>query len=218
MTGSIRVALVEDNAGLRASLVKVLGQGGDITVVAAYPSAEAALAGLPQTGVDVVLMDIHLPGMSGVDCVRRLKELLPSANVIMLTVYDDSDLIFEALKAGASGYLLKRAAAGGIVDAIREVHAGGAPMSSHIARKVVASFRAGPPASPPDTKLRPREEEVLVRVARGLVNKEIADDLGISTETVRQHLKNIYAKLHVHSRTEAAMKVFGRIERRSKSD
>ena len=211
MSGRIRVALVEDNGGLRASLLAVLEAAEDVECAGAWATAEEALEALPASGAEVVLMDINLPGISGVEAVRRLKPAMPELNVIMLTVYDDSERIFGALQAGATGYLLKRTPADELLEAIREVRGGGAPMSSHIARQVVASFRRPAPAElAAEAGLSGREEEVLRRVARGLVNKEIADELGIATETVRQHLKNIYGKLHVRSRTEAAMTVFGR--------
>jgi DNA-binding NarL/FixJ family response regulator len=154
-------------------------------------------------------MDINLPGMSGVECVRQLKSSLSNPQVVMLTVYDDSDRIFQALQMGASGYLLKRSTSAEIIQAIEEVHRGGAPMSSYIARKVVQSFNRQGPSDRQTENLSKRETDVLGYVARGYANKEIADALGLSTETVRGYLKTIYSKLHVRSRTEAAIKFRG---------
>lgn len=209
MKPRIRVAIIEDKATLRSQYERLLNDAPGFACCAAYGDAESALAGIAAAAPDVVLMDIQLPKMSGVDCAASLKELLPRVNIVMLTAYDDSDLIFRALQNGAGGYLLKRTPPGDLLRAIEDVHGGGAPMNSHIARMVVQSFqRKG--ASPRSAEnLSPREEEVLRLVAKGLVNKEIADQLGLSIETVRGYLKSIYTKLHVRSRTEAAMKVFG---------
>jgi DNA-binding NarL/FixJ family response regulator len=203
----IRVALVEDNARLRRQLADFIDQAPGFSCVGSFGSAEEALAGMAGAAPDVVLMDIGLPRMSGVECVARMKERLPGAHIVMLTVYDNSEHIFEALKNGASGYLLKRTEPAELLRSIREVRDGGAPMNSHIARMVVQSFhrRGGSPGV--EEKLTPREAEVLRLVAQGFINKEIADQLGITVETVRQHLKNCYAKLHVRSRTEAAMRL-----------
>jgi DNA-binding NarL/FixJ family response regulator len=209
MSEPIRVALVEDNAALRRQFGALLESAPGFSCTGLFADAESALAGLPANPPDVVLMDIQLPGMSGVECVARLKALLPAVNVVMLTAYDDSELIFQALENGASGYLLKRATPAELLRAIEEVQHGGAPMSGHIARLVVQSFHRRGPSPRAAENLTPRELEVLRLVARGAINKEIADDLGIGLETVRQHLKNIYAKLHVRTRTEAAMKFFG---------
>ncbi|MCW5559382.1 MAG: response regulator transcription factor, partial [Verrucomicrobiae bacterium] len=166
------------------------------------------LAEIPRLRPDLVFMDINLPCMSGVECTRQLKECLPDLQIVMLTVYDDSDQIFRALEMGASGYLLKRSTSAEILQAIEEVRRGGAPMSSHIARKVVQSFQRRGRAPRDAENLSPREEEVLGYVARGYVNKEIAEAMGIGLETVRSYLKSIYTKLQVRSRTEAAMKFF----------
>jgi DNA-binding NarL/FixJ family response regulator len=169
-------------------------------------TGEEAVADLPQWQPNVVLMDINLPGMSGIDCVRKVKLLVPCAQVLMLTIYEDSDRIFESLVAGASGYLLKRTPSERLIEAIREVRAGGAPMTSHIARKVVQYFNHLPNVNPDLEALSVREREVLDRLARGRLYKEIADELGVSLDTVRKHLQSIYHKLHVHSRTEAVVK------------
>ncbi len=208
MKKPIGVAIVEDNAALRRQFAQLLADAPGFRCAGAYPNAEAALAGIAAEPPEVVLMDIQLPGMSGVDCVARLKKSLPEINVVMLTVYDDSELIFRALENGASGYLLKRTPPAELLRSIRDVREGGAPMSGHIARLVVQSFQRRGPSPHAAENLTPREEEVLRLVSQGFINKEIAHDLGIGLETVRQHLKNIYAKLHVRSRTEAAMKYF----------
>ena len=154
-------------------------------------------------------MDIQMPGMSGIACTASLKKLLPSVPVMMLTVYEDNDAIFNALKAGASGYLLKRSAPAKLLEAIKELHHGGAPMTSEIARRVIESFFHAKPTAHPQDKLTAREEEILECLAKGFVTKEIADKLAVSYDTVRYHLKHIYDKLHVHSRTEAVIKYLG---------
>ncbi len=206
---SIRVAIVEDNAALRRQFAQLLTKSPGFTCTDSFPDAESALAGLPANPPDVVLMDIQLPQISGVECVARLKKILPDIHVVMLTAYDDSTLIFQALENGASGYLLKRTAPADLLRAIEEVQQGGAPMSGHIARLVVQSFQRRGPSPRATENLTTREEEVLKLVSQGFINKEIADRLQIGLETVRQYLKNIYAKLHVRSRTEAAMKYYG---------
>lgn len=203
---SIRVAIVEDDEQVRENLARLVGDAKGFECVATFASGELALAGLPRRPLDVVLMDINLPGISGVECVRQLKSLAPQVHVVMLTVYDDSERIFQALQMGASGYLLKRSTSAEILHAIEDVHHGGAPMSSYIARKVVQSFRRQGPSEKPAENLTKRETDVLEYVSRGYANKEIADALGLSAETVRGYLKTIYSKLHVRSRTEAAMK------------
>ncbi len=208
MTPPIRVALVEDNTPLRKQLAQLVGEADGFECVGAFADAEAALAGLAAAAPDVVLMDIQLSKMSGVECVARLKDKLPDVKVVMLTAYDDSETIFQALENGASGYLLKRTPPADLLRSIQDVQNGGAPMNSHIARLVVQSFHRRGSSPRPAENLTAREEEVLRLVAQGYINKEIADSLGISLETVRQHLKNCYAKLHVRTRTEAAMKLF----------
>ena len=208
MTPPIRVALVEDNARLRQQMADFIGNSPGFVCAGTFANGEAALVGLPALSPEVVLMDIELPKMSGVECVARLRDLLPEARVVMLTVYDNSEHIFQALQNGASGYLLKRTPPEELLRSIQEVRNGGAPMNSHIARLVVQSFHRRGVSPRPAENLTPREDEVLRLVARGLINKEIGEQLGISLETVRQHLKNCYAKLHVRTRTEAAMKRF----------
>ena len=206
MSKPIRVALVEDNAKLRRQLESLIANATGFECAGAFPDAESALKGLPEIAPDVVLMDIQLPKMSGVECVARLTNATPDVKVVMLTAYDDSDHIFQALQNGASGYLLKRTPPDELLRSIADVQSGGAPMNSHIARLVVQSFHRRGPSSRQTENLTPREEEVLRLVSQGYINKEIADQLGVGVETVRQHLKNCYAKLHVRTRTEAAMK------------
>jgi DNA-binding NarL/FixJ family response regulator len=204
MTGSfeIKVAIVEDDGGLRERLVALINQTSGLKCVGAYVNAEAALKQMPQDWPDVVLMDINLPRMSGIECVGRLKAAKPSLQVLMLTVYMDSDLIFKSLVAGASGYLIKRASPQEIITAIADVHQGGAPMSSAIARKVVDFFQKKPEQQEQGT-LTKREQEILNELGKGYRDKEIADMLSISVPTVRTHVRNIYEKLHVRSRAEA---------------
>lgn len=206
----IRVAIVEDDEGIRASLGNMLGRSSDCRPVCSYADAEQALAELPAHRPDVVLMDINLPRMDGIECVRRLKEHLPATQFVMLTVYGDSDRLFRSLMAGASGYLLKRAPSSGLLSAIREVHAGGSPMTPQIARRVVQHFRQIPEPSPGVEKLTPREKEILAQLAQGFLYKEIGDHLGISMDTVRTYIRKIYDKLQVHSRTAAMIKYLHR--------
>ena len=206
MSKPIRVALVEDNKKLRHQLENLIAGAPGFVCAGTFPDAESALAGLPGIAPDVVLMDIQLPKMSGVQCVAKLITLLPEVKIVMLTAYDDSDHIFQALENGASGYLLKRTPLAELLRSIADVQNGGAPMNSHIARLVVQSFHRRGPSPRQTENLTPREEEVLRLVSQGFINKEIADQLGVSVETVRQHLKNCYAKLHVRTRTEAALK------------
>jgi DNA-binding NarL/FixJ family response regulator len=203
----VKIAIVEDNKTTRESLEAIIALAPDFQCVCVCGSAEEALTAVPRANPEVVLMDIQLPKMSGVECVSRLKVALPSTQVIMVTVYQDPERIFRALQAGASGYLLKRASPDQVLNSIRDVQRGGVPMSAEIARKVIGYFQSKPVAAPEVEKLSPRELEILNLIAPGFSNKEIADRLNISIESVRWHLKNIYHKLHVHSRTEAAMKL-----------
>jgi DNA-binding NarL/FixJ family response regulator len=202
----ISVSIVDDETGLRQSIATFINGSPGFRCVSAYANAQAALQGLPADRPDVVLMDIHMAGMDGIECVARLKTLLPQIQILMLTVYEDTDQIFKALAAGASGYLLKRLTPTMLLEAIREVHAGGSPMSSSIARKVVASFQRAEPRSDQQPHLSPREEAVLGCLAKGLTYKQIAGQLNISLDTVRTHLRRIYETLHVQSRTEAIAK------------
>jgi len=204
---AINVALVEDSAGLRESLAVLLTGTSGFRCAGAFPTAEAALKDLPSLAPDVVLMDIHLPRMSGITCVRKLRESLPETRIVMLTVFADRDHIFEALLAGANGYLSKRTPPAELLKAIEEVHRGGAPMSSDIAVRVVRYFNEkGTAAPPPETNLSPREKEILGLLAQGYLYKEIAVRLAIAFDTVEWHVRNIYQKLHVRSRSEAIAK------------
>jgi DNA-binding NarL/FixJ family response regulator len=204
---TITVAIVEDDQGIRQSLEWLLESSFEFKLVASCSTAEEAWRVLQKAEPQVVLMDINLPVHSGIECTVRLKELLPAAQVIMITVYDDSEKVFDALRAGASGYILKRASPEQILQAIREVHAGGVPMSSGIARKVLSAFRESAPSSASKEEgLSRREQEVLELLAKGCSNKDIASKLSVSIVTVTWHLQHIYSKLHVRSRTEAAVK------------
>lgn len=202
---NITVCLVEDDPGLRESVFSYLQEAPGIRCLGAYASAEEALKEIPRQKPSVVLMDINLPAMSGIQCAAKLKELSPSIQTMMFTVYEDSDQVFEALVAGACGYLLKSTPPEKLLEAIRDAHKGGSPMSSHIARKVVQYFHRAPPRDEM-AGLSKREEEVLRHLAQGCLYKEIADQLSISIDTVRKHLNSIYGKLHVHSRTDAVVK------------
>ncbi len=202
----LRVAILEDDPRWRASLETLLRESSDLECVGSYASGEDAVKDAARRNPQVMLMDINLPGMSGVECLRQLRGQLPAIQVVMLTVYDDSDRIFHALQMGANGYLLKRASADEILQAIHDVHSGGAPMSAYIARKVVQSFQHQLPTAKPDEVLSKRESEVLAYVARGYSDKEVAEALGLTSATVRSYLKTIYSKLHVHSRTQAILK------------
>jgi DNA-binding NarL/FixJ family response regulator len=201
-----KVAIVEDNKTTREGLEAIINLSPDFRCIGTCTTAEEALKVLPKLEPDLVLMDIQLPNMSGVDCVARLKELLPAVKAIMVTVYEDPDRIFSALRAGASGYLLKRSAPEEVLNAMREVQHGGGAMSGEIARKVIGYFREQTTAKAEVDELTPREREVLELVVHGLSNKEIAERMSLTVEAVRWHLKHIYQKLHVHSRTEAALK------------
>jgi DNA-binding NarL/FixJ family response regulator len=199
------IAIVEDNDTVRQTLQEWIDSAPGCRCACACATSKEALANLPRHRPDVVLMDIHLPGgESGIACTARLKELLPNLQVIILTVYKDHDLILQALQAGACGYLLKRSSREEILRAVAEVQTGGAPMTGEIARMLVETFQK--PAGQPADTLSPREMEVLMLVAQGLTNKEIAGQLSLSFDTVRNHLRHIYEKLHVRCRTEAVMK------------
>ena len=205
----ITVSIVEDNDQLRGTLARVLNRAEGFQCVGQHGSAEAALEGVPKEKPAVVLMDINLPGMNGVECVRKLKPLLPQTHMIMLTVYEDTENIFKALAAGATGYMLKRTPRDELLAAIQDVLRGGSPMSAHIARKVVQSFQRPASAAAPvaeEAALSPREKEVLDCLAQGFLYKEIAEKLGISYETVHTYIRRIYEKLQVRTRTEAVAK------------
>jgi len=203
---NISVGVVEDDAVVRRSLSRILSDSKGVECIAACASGEDALRTLPPLKPKVVLMDLNLPEMSGTECTRRLKELLQSTQIIVLTVYEDSEHIFQALKAGASGYLLKRADPEELLEAIRDAHEGGAPMSSQIARRVVHSFHQQASPSLDTAALTDREKEILDFLSKGFSNKEIAEKMTISVATVRTHLRHIYEKVHVRSRSEAIVK------------
>ncbi len=206
----ITVSIVEDNDQLRGTLARVIAGAEGFRCLNQYANAEVALESLPRERPNVVLMDINLPGMNGVECVRKLKPLAPEIQVVMLTVYEDTENIFNALAAGASGYLLKRTSRAELLDSIREVCRGGSPMTTHIARKVVQSFQKTGSSSQPTENLSQREQEVLDCLSQGFLYKEIAEKLGISYETVHTYIRRIYEKLQVRTRTEAVAKFLRR--------
>lgn len=207
----IKIAIVEDDVRVRSSMARLIDSTEGFCCVSQHPTAENALQELKITKPDVVLMDINLPGMNGVECVRQLKEMLPETQVMMLTVYENTNIIFSALTAGASGYLLKKTPPEELIEAIRDIHGGGSPMSSHIARKVVASFQQVANPVHEYEKLSLREQEVLECLANGFLYREIAERLKISYTTVHTHIRHIYEKLHVRSRTEAVAKHFQQV-------
>ena len=207
---AITVSIVEDNDQLRGTLARVLSRAEGFRCLGHHATAEAAREALPKERPDVVLMDINLPGMSGVECVRQLKQLHPETQVMMLTAYEDTENIFNSLAAGASGYMLKRTKTAELLEAIREVSRGGSPMTTHIARKVVQSFLKPAASANPAEDLSPREKEVLDCLAQGFLYKEIAEKLGISYETVHTYIRRIYEKLQVRTRTEAVAKFLRR--------
>lgn len=206
----LKIGIVEDNNDLRETLQQMVEAAPGLCFVCAYSNAEDAIRSLPKHSPDVVLMDIHLPFRNGIECTRRLKDLCPGLQVLILTVYEDSESIFDALKAGASGYLLKRSSPSEILAAIADVRVGGAPMSSQIARQVVASFQAPTPSLEPEGEpLSERESEVLSYLTKGYTGKEISAKMSVSINTVKTHLKHIYQKLHVRSRTEILLRFRG---------
>ena len=205
------VSIVEDDSRTRETLLKLLSGAPHVRCVSNYANGEDALAGILLDKPDVALVDINLPRMSGIECVAKLKLKLPGLRVLMLTTYGDSDRIFDSLRAGASGYLLKKAGYTGLIQAIDEVHAGGAPMTAQVARQVVEHFhRIQKPASDVE-KLTPREQEILSLLVKGYLYKEISERLNISMPTVAMHLQHIYEKLHVQSRAQATAKFFGQV-------
>ena len=205
----IHVVIIEDIKEIREGLQILIDSSDGFTCRKTFANAEQAIEELPSLYPDVALMDIHLPGINGIEAVRRLKNLSPDTQFIMSTIYEDDENIFESLKAGASGYLLKKTAPSKILDAISEVHHGGSPMSSQIARRVIASFQHKNSIDETNI-LTPKEKEILKELSKGLRYKEIADEMKISIETVRSHARKIYEKLQVQSRTEALNKVYGR--------
>ena len=206
----IKVSIVEDNQGMRESFAALLNQSPNLQCVTAFATGEDAVRGMTTDPPDVALVDVNLPGMDGIECVAKLKLQLPKLLVLMLTRYEQSDLIFNSIRAGASGYLLKKTPPAELIQAIEQVHAGGAPMSMQIARKVVDHFRQIQQPASDVEKLTPREQEILELLSKGYYYKEIGDRLKITMNTVRTHLHHIYEKLHVQSRTEAVLKFLGR--------
>ncbi|HWX22870.1 MAG TPA: response regulator transcription factor [Candidatus Binatia bacterium] len=202
----IKVAIVEDDEGIRTSLTALIRRAPTLKLIGDYPDAETALQGIPRRPPEVVLMDINLPRMNGMECVRQLKTALPAVQFLMLTVYEDSESLFNSLKAGASGYLLKRTASARLLEAIHDVHSGGSPMTPQLARRVVQFFVRVPESGSPLARLTPGEREFLEQLANGYAYKEIADRMKISIDTVRSYVRTVYEKLHVHSRTEAVVK------------
>lgn len=207
MNPQITVSIVEDNKDLRSEFARLVDRAEGLSCVSQYADAETALKQITRDNPEVVLMDINLPGMTGIECARRLKAAAPAIQIIMLTVFEHNDWIFDSLKAGATGYILKRAKREDIIDAIRQVHDGGAPMSVSVARKVVRFFNRPPQAAGGLETLTAREREVLEKLSTGLSYDEIGESLSITVNTVRKYVRSIYEKLQVNSRTEAAMKL-----------
>ena len=203
---NISVSIVEDDAETREIIAGWIKNTRGLHLVSDYGTGERAVVRLPSDKPEIVLMDINLPGISGIECVRQLKQLLPDTQFLMLTVYEDSDYLFSALACGASGYLLKRTSREELLDAVKDLHSGGSPMSSNIARKVVQSFRRGAPGPGGVEDLTPRERQVLQLLVAGDLYKEIADHLGVSVMTVNAHVRSIYVKLQVRSRGQAVAK------------
>jgi DNA-binding NarL/FixJ family response regulator len=203
---AITIAIVEDNAGIAEELEAILRDDPDCKCLGVCRNLQTALRKIPPLAPDVVIMDIQLPDGSGIECTARLKRLLPATQIMMFTIYEDTDAIYRALEAGASGYLLKRTAPDALLRSIHELKQGGVPMTGEVARKVIQSFRRESVGAAKLEQLTPREEEVLNLLAKGCLSKEIARQLSVSVETVNTHLKHIYEKLHVRSRTEAVIK------------
>jgi RNA polymerase sigma factor (sigma-70 family) len=204
----IKVCLVEDIKEVREGMETLLTLDKRFEVLASYADAESAAEHLPAWDADIVIMDINLPGMSGIDCIRKVKRQCPHSQFIMFTIYEDDEKVFEALEAGANGYLLKKTSLSKITDSLIELHEGGSPMSTQIARKVIERMHINKLESTTDL-LSPRESEILRLLAKGLLYKEISDQINITTGTVRQHIHRIYEKLHVQNRTEAINRAFG---------
>ncbi len=201
-----KVAIVEDNAGICEELAQVLSEDPAFMCVCTCRNTFTALTKIPALAPDVVIMDVHLPDGSGIECTAKIKQMLPQTQILMFTIYEEAEQIYRALEAGASGYLLKRTPPDQLLRGLHEIVQGGVPMTGEVARKVIHSFRRAPVVAEPKVKLTPREEEILDLLAKGHLSKEIAHLLSISLETVNSHLKHIYEKLHVRSRTEAVIK------------
>lgn len=209
-TVPIRVSIVEDDTTIRETLRSLFIFEEGMEPFTVHSTAEDALLRLGETCPDVIIMDINLPGASGIDCVRQMSQRCTATQYLMYTVHDDDHRVFEALKAGANGYILKSSTPDEILEAVRELHAGGSPMSAHVARRVVAHLRPSQASGLTDANLTEREQQVLVLLAEGLLYKEIGDKLGITTGTIKQHIHRMYEKLHVQNRTEAVNRYFGR--------
>ena len=207
---SITLAIVEDLDEVRDGLKNFISLSQDFKVLDTFKTAEEAAYDLPKLKPDIVIMDINLPGMNGIECIREVKDKIPGTQFMMFTVYENDEKVFEALKAGASGYLLKNTGLVQLIESLKELHNGGSPMSANIARKLVTLFRSGQKEIANVEALSTRENEILLLLTKGLLYKEIAEQLSISVSTVRQHIHHIYEKLHVQNRTEAINKVFGR--------
>lgn len=207
---SISIAIVEDLDEVRDGLKNFLALSQDFKVVDTFKTAEEALDDIPKLRPDIVIMDISLPGMNGIECIRQVKDKSPSTQFMMFTVYENDEKVFEALKAGAAGYLLKNTGLIQLIESLKELHNGGSPMSANIARKLVTVFREQQNESVPVDLLSKRENDILQLLTRGLLYKEIAEQLSISVSTVRQHIHHIYEKLHVQNRTEAINKAYGK--------
>ncbi|HEX3167519.1 MAG TPA: response regulator transcription factor [Chitinophagaceae bacterium] len=207
---SITLAIVEDLDEVRDGLKNFISLSQDFKVLDTFKTAEEAAYDLPKLKPDIVIMDINLPGMNGIECIRQVKDKIPGTQFMMFTVYENDEKVFEALKAGASGYLLKNTGLVQLIESLKELHNGGSPMSANIARKLVTLFRSGQKETAKVEALSTRENEILLLLTKGLLYKEIAEQLSISVSTVRQHIHHIYEKLHVQNRTEAINKVFGR--------
>jgi DNA-binding NarL/FixJ family response regulator len=205
---SISLAIVEDLDEVRDGLKNFISLSKDFKILDTFKTAEEALFDIPKLQPDIVIMDINLPGMSGIECIRQVKDKSPKTQFMMFTVYENDEKVFEALKAGASGYLLKNTGLVQLIESLRELHDGGSPMSANIARKLVTVFRDKEKELEPVEALSNRENEILQLLSKGLLYKEIADKLSISVSTVRQHIHHIYEKLHVQNRTEAINKAF----------
>ncbi len=206
---AIQIAIVEDLEEIRDTLRTYISLDNELQLCGCFSHAEAAILELPLLQPDLVIMDINLPGMDGIECIQRVKQLCPSTQFMMFTVYEEDEKVFEALKAGASGYMLKKHGSAKIIESLKELYQGGSPMSADIARKVVSTFHATVESGEKEYHLTRREKDTLELLAKGLLYKEISHQLGISANTVKQHIHNIYEKLHVQNRTEALNKYFG---------
>lgn len=207
---SITLAIVEDLDEVRDGLKNFISLSQDFKVLSTFKTAEDAVNDLPKLRPDIVIMDINLPGMNGIECIRQVKDKSPGSQFMMFTVYENDEKVFEALKAGASGYLLKNTGLVQLIESLKELYNGGSPMSANIARKLVTLFRNEKKETTTISALSSRENEILQLLSKGLLYKEIADQLAISVSTVRQHIHHIYEKLHVQNRTEAINKAFGK--------